>query len=213
MKKIIVSIAIMIAAVAANAQSDKFASGMKKFMTVLDSAKTGEDFQNVANSFERIANAEKTQWLPYYYAAYSLVMKCYQEKDLKNIDPLMDKADAMLASAEALSQNNSEITTMQAMATQCRMLVDWSRGMTLGPKCGQMIGKAMQQKPAENPRSYMFAAQSTYNTPEAFGGSKAKGIELMKKSIAAYATFKPESELHPNWGKAYCENTLQEWNK
>lgn len=213
MKKLLLSIAIMVTAFVANAQSDKFTGGMKKFIAQVDSAKTGEDYQNAANSFERIANAEKTQWLPYYYAAYSLVMKAYQEEDKKNIDPMMDKADALLASAEALSQNNSEITTMQAMTTQCRMLVDWSRGMTLGPKCGQLIGKAMQQMPAQNPRAYMFSANSIYNTPEAFGGSKTKGKELMKKAVDLFETFKPESEIHPNWGKVYCQTTLLEWSK
>jgi uncharacterized protein Smg (DUF494 family) len=213
MKKFILSIAIIAAAFAANAQSDKFTTGMKKFIAQLDTAKTGEDYQNAANSFERIANAEKTQWLPFYYAAYSLVMKAYQEKDTKNIDPMMDQADAFLTSAEALSQNNSEITTMQAMTTQCRMMVDWSRAMTLSPKCGQLIGKAMQQMPAQNPRAYMFSANTAYNTPEAFGGSKSKGKELMKKAVDSYETFKPESEIHPSWGKSYCEKTLQEWSK
>ncbi len=213
MKKFILSIATIVASFAANAQSDKFVSGMKKNIAQLDTAKTGEDYQNVSNSFERIANAEKTQWLPFYYAAYSLVMKAYQEKDIKNIDPMMDKADAFLASAEALSQNNSEISTIQAMATQCRMLVDWSRGMTLAPKAGQIIGKAMQQMPAQNPRAYIYAAQSAYNTPEAFGGSKTKGKELMQKAKDAFATFKPETELHPNWGKDNCEKTLLEWSK
>ncbi|MES2777433.1 MAG: hypothetical protein V4722_24855 [Bacteroidota bacterium] len=213
MKKVILCIAIITAGFAANAQSQKFAGAMKKFLTALDSAKTGEDLQNIANDFERVANAEKTQWLPYYYSAYCLVMKSYQEKDKKNIDPLMDKADALLASAEALMPANSEITTMQAMATQCRMMVDWSRGMTLGPKCAQLIGKAQQQMPAENPRAYMFASQTAYNTPEAFGGSKEKGIQLMKKALAAYTTFKPESEMHPNWGKEYVEKTLIEWSK
>ena len=160
MKKIVLSIAIMATAFTVSAQSEKYIGAMKKFLTALDSAKTGEDLQNASNNFERIANAEKTQWLPYYYAAYSLVMKCYQEKDTKNIDPLADKADAFLASAEALSQGNSEITTLKAMATQCRMMVDWSRGMTLGPKCTQLIMQAEAQAPKQNPRVYMFEAQT-----------------------------------------------------
>jgi len=213
MKHLLLSIALLVAAVATNAQSEKFTGGMKKFMILLDSAKTSQDYQDVSNSFERIANAEKTEWLPYYYAAYSLVMKGYGEEDTKEIDPMMDKADALLASAEALSQNNSEITTLQTMATQCRMNVDWSRGMTLGPKCAQMIGKAQQQMPAPNPRAFMFEAQTAYNTPEAFGGSKSKGKQLMQKAIEAFAAFKPESELHPNWGQRNAIKTLEDWGK
>ena len=213
MKKTILSIAIIVAGFAVKAQSEKYTGVMKKLIAVLDSAKTGEDFQNVSNNFERIANAEKTQWLPYYYAAYSLVMKTYQEKDKKNIDPLMDKADALLSRAEQLLKDNSEITTMQAMATQCRMMVDWTRGMTLGPQCSKMIKLAETQTPKDNPRTIMFEAQTAYHTPEAFGGSKSKAKELMKKAIDLFIAFKPESEIYPNWGKKYAEKTLEEWSK
>ncbi len=213
MKKIVLAATICFAIInGITAQSAKFEPGMKKTLTELDSAKTQDDLQNVSNSFERIATAEKDQWLPYYYAAYAQVMKTYMEKDVAKIDPMMDKADLLLANAESLSQNNSEITTLKAMATQCRMMVDWSRGMTLGPKCTALIKEAEKQNP-NNPRAYMFEANSVYNTPSQFGGSKDKGKDLMKKTIGLFSTFKPEGTLDPNWGKAYAENTLAEWNK
>lgn len=215
MKRItlLLSIFISCASMCSIAQNGKYVTTMKGLITQLDTTHKKEDFQAAVNNFERIANAEKTQWLPYYYAAYALVMQVYSGVDKNDIDALMDKADALLTTAESLSKDNSEITTMQAMATQCRMIVDWSRGMTLGPKCGQIIAKAEKQLPADNPRVYMFQAQSLYNTPEAFGGSKTKAKELMKKSLDAYNSFKPESELHPNWGKEYVEKTLTVWNK
>lgn len=210
-KTICIILTILFITNTVKSQSEKYTGAMKQFLTVLDSAKTGEDFQNVSNNFERIANAEKTQWLPYYYAAYSLVMKCYQEKDKKNIDPLMDKADTLLLRAESLSKDNSEITTLKAMATQCRMMVDWSRGRTLGPLTGQIIKLAETQLPKDNPRTIMFEAQSAYYTPEMFGGSKPKGKELMQKAIDLFTSFKPETELHPSWGKAHAEKTLENW--
>jgi hypothetical protein len=212
MKKILVIIAV-VASFTANAQSDKYVAGMTKFLTQLDSAKTGDDYSAAANNFERIANAEKTQWLPFYYAAHALVIKAYQEKDVKNIDPLADRADAFLASAEALSPNNSEITTLKAMATQVRMNVDWSRGMTLGPKCTQMIMQALAQAPKDNPRAVMFQANMLYGTPEPFGGSKAKGIELMKKAVALFASFVQENKMMPNWGLENAKENLASWTK
>jgi hypothetical protein len=36
---------------------------------------------NLANNFERIATAEKNQWLPYYYAAFCQVNLGFIEKD------------------------------------------------------------------------------------------------------------------------------------
>lgn len=213
MKKIALAATICLAIInSSTAQSEKFEPAMKKIFIELDSAKTGDDLQNVSNSFERIATAEKDQWLPYYYAAYAQVMKTYMEKDVSKIDPTIDKADMLLANAESLSQHNSEISTLKAMATQCRMRVDWSRGMTLGPKCVALIKDAEKQDP-NNPRAWMFDAQSVYNTPSQFGGSKDKGKELLKKSIELYGSFKPASPLAPNWGKEHAENTMAQWSK
>src|SRR5271167_2220270 len=53
-------------------QSDKYIAAMKKNLDLFDSAKTTADFQVVSNTFERIGDAEKTQWLPYYYAGLAL---------------------------------------------------------------------------------------------------------------------------------------------
>ena len=155
-------------------------------MVDLDSAKTAEQYQEVSNGFERIATAEKDQWLPYYYAAYSLIMKGYGDKNPSNMDASADKADMLLSNAEALAADNSEISTLKAMSAQLHMLVDpQSRYATFGAKSGQYIKMAEKQN-AANPRVYMFEAQTAYNTPPAFGGSKEKAIELMKKAITLY---------------------------
>ena len=71
MKTIIAAIALL-AAVSVNAQSDKYADAMKKNLSMFDSAKTTLDYQNLSSAFERIGDAEKTQWLPYYYAGLAL---------------------------------------------------------------------------------------------------------------------------------------------
>lgn len=198
----------------ASAQSPKYAEAMKKTMTVLDSAmKTfnTDELQNAANGFERIAGAEKEQWLPYYYAAYTLVMKAFGTKDKSAIDAIADKADQNIALAESLSPNNSEITTVKAMIIQARLSVDGSRGMTLGPKSSALLQQATQQQPANNPRAFLQLSQNVYYTPAAFGGGKDAGLALLKKSIDAFGTFKPASELDPSWGKEFAEGLWQQW--
>ncbi len=193
------------------AQSTRYTEAMQRNISALDSAFTKESLLTAANNFERIGNAEKTEWLPFYYAGYSLAMYCYMEKDVSKIDALCDRADDNLGRAAAMQPDNSEITTVQAMVVTARMQVDMSRGMTLGPKSSGMLQAAMAQKPLGNPRTMMNLAQNLYYTPEAFGGSKAKAIEWMEKSVSAYTTFKPESPLHPNWGKEYVQQTLSQW--
>jgi hypothetical protein len=97
------------------------------------------------------------------------------------------------------------------MVLTARMQADMSRGMTLGPKSAGLFQQALAQQPTDNPRAMMNIAQSLFYTPEGFGGSKKKAIEMMEKALASYDTFKPESPLHPSWGRAYVERTLGEW--
>jgi hypothetical protein len=194
-------------------QSEKYTEFMKKNIAALYTAGTNEDFQNAANNFERIAVAEKEQWQPYYFAGYALVMKSFITKDKSQVDGICDKADELISMAESLSNNNSEITTLKAMVLQSRLSVDQSRGMTMGPKSSKLLQQALTEQPANNPRAYTQLAQTLYYTPTAFGGGKDAGITMLKKALAAYDTFKPSSELDPNWGKEYAGELLSQWSK
>jgi hypothetical protein len=193
------------------AQSARYTDAMKTNIVQLESAQDKGAYQSVANSFERIGNAEKTEWLPFYYAAYALVMQSYAEQDISLLDGILDKADEMVSKAASFKPDHSEITTIQAMIMQGRMRVDMNRSMTLGPKSSEMLQKAMQQQPLGSPRVTMNLAQNMYYTPEAFGGSKARGLELMKKALAQYDTFVPASPLEPNWGKEYVASMVKTW--
>ena len=212
MKKSIIIFACAIGIVSVKAQSAKYTEFMKKNIAMLDSVKTADDLQNSANNFDRIANAEKTQWQPYYYEGYALVMKSFMTKDPKAIDANCDKADEMLTMAESLSNNNSEINTLKGMVLQARMQADQSRGMTMGPKSTQILMKAMQED-TTNPRAKIMLAQNMFYTPAAFGGSKEKATGLLKKAVANYDTFKPATELDPTWGKEYAVGLLAQWSK
>jgi hypothetical protein len=213
MKTRILLIAMLACSVQIFAQQEKYLAFMKQNMTQLDTARTAAQFQQSANNFERIANAEKSEWQPAYYCAYALVMKAYYGAERKEIDGLMDKADAMLAMAESISPGNSEISTLKSMVLTARMQVDDSRGMTLGPKATEILQVALKQQPANNPRAMVQMAQMKFYTPAAFGGGKDAGIEMLKKGIAAYDSFKPASDLDPNWGKQYAIRLLEDWSK
>jgi hypothetical protein len=99
------------------------------------------------------------------------------------------------------------------MLLESRISVDQSRGMTLGPRTSTLLQKAMNEEPANNPRALTQMAQMTYFMPAAFGGGKEPGLIYLKKAVEAYNTFKPTTELDPNWGKGYAEQLLAEWSK
>ena len=206
MKKLFLLVLVATIATGVNAQSPKYISAMKPLVAAIDSSFNYDQLLATANSFQRIADAEKTQWLPYYYAAYSTVAAAYTlttggSGDAAKTDPLADKAETLLNQAEALSKDNSEIWCVRKQIASLRLLADpMNRYMTYGPKATEALEKAKQLNP-ENPRVYLLEAQDKFYTPEQFGGSKTEAKSLLEKSASKFETWKPESEIHPRWGR------------
>lgn len=189
-------------------QSEKFTGAMKKNIAALDSALSKNEIASltdIAASFERIGDAEKTQWLPFYYAAYCRITLAFVKNEVAENDIVADKVDELIGKASALEKNNSEISLLKAMNASLRMLVNpMQRWMEYGQKSQQYSQDAMTQDPA-NPRPYWFNGVSLKNTPAEFGGGCGAAKPLLDKALELYAGFKPASELHPNWGKQVCE--------
>jgi hypothetical protein len=205
MKKLFL-ISFVLTAIFANAQSDRYVDAMKKNLTLMDSAKTTPDFINVANAFERIGDAEKTQWLPYYYAGLALTRIGWMDQKLDK-DANAEKIKALCAKAEAI-QNNSEICTIRNMAATQQMMVDpQTRWQTYGMEASAALQTGMKLDP-NNPRLYYLQGMSLFNTPEQYGGGKDKAKPVFAKSVEL---FKKEEQkpLYPNWGKEQAEQMLE----
>ncbi|MBC8047874.1 MAG: hypothetical protein H7Y00_13835, partial [Fimbriimonadaceae bacterium] len=173
--KIIITVFIAITSMTVFAQSAKFNDAMTKAITEMDSAKTAEQFLAVANKFERIALAEKNQWLPYYYSALSRTTATFISQNTSEIDAILDVAQKHINVADSLMPNNSEIVLMKGMILGGRIMVDpMSRGMQFGMQSSMLTSQAMTLDP-NNPRSYLMMGQSLFYTPEQFGGGKEKG--------------------------------------
>ncbi len=193
-------------------QSKKYKELMKKNITLLDSAKKETDYFGTAAAFEKLSTVEKKDWLPNYYAGMSYVMIAF-EKEGEEIDTWCDKADRCIAKADSLSKNNSEIFVLKAMAATSRIMVNpMARGMQYGKEAYDCSQKAMEIDP-NNPRAYANKGQGTFYTPEAFGGGAAKAKPHLEKAVERYKTFKPASEIHPNWGKRMSEDLLKKCNE
>jgi hypothetical protein len=204
MKQFIFSFILFIA-VAANAQSDKYTDAMKKNIALLDSAKTTADFDNVTNAFERVGDAEKTQWLPYYYAALAQTRIGWIDKKA-DADKLAEKTKAIVAKAEAI-ENNAELCTIDNMIATQQMLVDpQTRWQTYGMQASAALKKAKEFDP-NNPRIYYLEGMSIFGTPEQFGGGKEKAKPVFQKSVDLYKTFQVKP-LYPDWGKEQAQTML-----
>lgn len=183
-------------------QSEKYVNNMKKNIALLDSNFSVE----TANSFVRIGDMEKTQWLPYYYAAYCYVMQGYTEKDNSKKDALADKANTLIDKAvEILGKENSETKVIRSMIASVHLTVDPpGRYATYGAAASTYSAEAIALD-STNPRPVLLDAQMKLYTPEMFGGGKNTAKPLFEKAQQLFAQFKPESEISPNWG----ERTLQ----
>jgi len=211
MKKTIFILTTILAANISFAQMpDKFVKAMESKVAEIDTTHTAQGFTDLANAFERIADAEKNQWLAYYYAAYcnasagSLIGTGGDMMTSKadKTDPYADKADKQISKAEELMKNNSEIYVVKKMIATLRLLGDpMNRYMTYGPEAQAMLDEAKKLNP-ENPRVYILEAQDKYFTPEQFGGSKEEAKVLFEIAQKLFETFKPETSIHPNWGKS-----------
>jgi hypothetical protein len=169
-------------------------------------AKTVADMQEVSGYFERIADAEKTQWLPYYYSGQSLYITGWMDAKADK-DKIGEKCNELLNKAEALDKN-AELYCLHNEIDILRMTVDpQTRWQTYGAAASKALADA-KKIDASNPRIYYLDGVNTMNTPEAFGGGKAKAKSLFEKSIELFKTFKPASSLHPNWGQTEAEKML-----
>lgn len=218
MKKLLFILAIVLTANFSFAQtSDKFVKAMESKIALLESTEGTDAWKDLGNSFERIGDAEKTQWLPYYYAAFCHVVAAYsfwtgQPSNLADkIDPEADKADELLNKAISLSKESSETWVIKKMIASVRMLGDvMSRYMTYGPQATEALNKAKEMDP-NNPRVYLLEGEDKFQTPEQYGGSKTEAKVLFDKSKSLYESFKPESSIHPNWGLSRLNYYLSQY--
>lgn len=209
MKKYFLFAACMSVLFTSFSQNDRYMKAMQDKVAALDTTRTSENSQVLSAAFERIADAEKVKWLPYYYAALTQVNAGYfMNTDVMaggmatTFDPIADKAESLLNKAEALSENNSEIYVVKKMIASLRMIADpMSRYMQYAPIAQEALATAKKLNP-ENPRVYLLEAQDKFYTPEQYGGSKSDALELFQTSLKKYDSFQPASSIDPHWGKA-----------
>jgi hypothetical protein len=212
MKKLLVTGMIMCFVTAIFAQSDKYVNAMKTNIASLDSMMMKGNGAELANNFDRIGDAEKTQWLPYYYASYCTIMSAYRETDNSKKDPLADKSKTFLDKAVViLGKENSETYVIRAMIATTHMTVDpQSRYMTYGTEINEDLQKSISLD-STNPRPILVQAENTFYTPAEFGGGKDVAKPMLNKASVMFDSFKPETEISPNWGKGAVEYFLSQY--
>ncbi len=202
MKKVLSLIAVFGIVITIHAQNEKMVKAMTPIVSGLDTIGTAAGWATVGNQFQRIADAEKTEWLPFYYAALSNVMSGLMmgPNQAEKTDPLADKAEILISKAEELQPGNDEVYLVKKMISTLKIQADpMTRWQTYGPLAAEALAKAKTIN-ANNPRAALLEGQDKLYTPAEFGGSKAEAKVLFESSIQKFGEAKPASPIHPQWG-------------
>ena len=208
MKKLLV-IASLFMVTMVSAQG-KFEAGMGKGLGMLKEAKTAAALIETSAFFERVADAEKTQWLPYYYAALSLYQSAWA--DSKADKDKVGEACKVLISKGMAIEKTADLYCLEQQVAVLQMMVDpMTRWQTYGAAAKVALESA-KNVDATNPRIYYLDGMTLMNTPEAFGGGKTVAKPLFAKSVELFTTYKPATPFHPNWGAEEAAKQLAACN-
>ena len=207
MKTIKIITLFMLMYVGLSAQNEKFT---KVMLTNLEKAKTAKEvaeFQDLANSFERIAMAEKSEWTAWYYASYYNFLAGVTETENDKKMQFIEKARKMIDEGLKVKKDETELMVIKVLSYYIEMSIDQMKAMELMPLASGLLEQAKAINP-ENPRIYLTQAQAVFNTPPAFGGGKEKALPIILLAKEKFDAFIPENQLVPNWGKENCEEIL-----
>ncbi len=187
------------------ANDGKYLEVMSKNIEAVYKGQTSEELQHAVNALDRVADAEKTKWEPYYYSAYGNVMMANREQDAIKKDGYLDLALVAVEKAKAINENESEIIAMEGFIQMIRLTVDpATRGQQYSIMAMQTFGKAISLNP-ENPRALSLLAQMQFGTARFFNSPPTEACGTVAKAVEKFETFKSENPLAPVWGKGMTE--------
>ncbi len=173
---------------------------MVKQQNIFKMAHSVEDFQNLANTYERIANAETDKWHPLYYAALCYLNMSFITKDMDRVDTYLDQAQPFIDKALEIYPDESELHVLQGMLYQARIKVDpVGRGLKYSMLATEELNKAKDYNP-DNPRAYYLLGMNILHTPESYGGGAEAACPFFKKADELFRTYVPDNVLSPTWG-------------
>ncbi len=210
MKKIILSLGVVLVSLVSMAQKPEYYQIMGETLGQFSTVRNVADMQALGNKFEMIANAEKPEWLPLYYHAQCYILMSFMEQDdAKKKDSYLDVAEKSVNRLLEMAPAEAEVFVLQAFLLTGRLVVNpMERGMEFSPLVGQAYGKALALEPA-NPRAKMLKIQMDMGSAPFMGTDPKSFCPQARELLANWDDYKLKSPLHPNWGKDQVEEIVQ----
>ena len=209
MKTLPILILTILFSLGLNAQSP-YEKGMEKAFDLWNQDKLTE----ASNLFERIAKVENDNWLPAFYAGYTLVLSAFEVKDETTLKLQLDKATDLLNQASNISQNNPEIMIAKALINTAYINFDGQKyGMTLSAKNASIYEKALKIAP-ENPRVILAKAEWDMGSARFFNQSVEPYCKDVSRALEIFENEQKSSvKFYPNWGKQKAKQILAQCEK
>ena len=196
MVRLVTILAVLVSSVIFGQEGNKFEQGMGKAFGIWKEGKSTE----ASLLFERIASAEKAQWLPDYYVALINCTDAFNPANREKANALLEKAQSSLDNAKTKSDTNSEICVLQALIYTAILVQDpMTNSMKYSPLVMQEYQKALVLNP-NNPRAVFGQADFQLSGAKWTGVATKPLCAEINRSLELFANFKPESPFHPKWG-------------
>lgn len=187
-----------------------FKKAMASNISALNAAKDLTEFDPIANKFIRIGEAEKEQWLPYYYASLAYVWKGFRIKEMAEKDENLTEALKYIDKAKSLEENNAEVIALEGFIYMMQISIDpGTRGQSITPKAFGKFNQALAIQ-ADNPRALLFKGQMQYGMSQFFGSGTEEACAMILKSVEFFEKDDKVDSILPSWGLSsanqYIEN-------
>lgn len=204
MLKLITTLALFFATVVSGQTS--FEKDMSKAVHFWNEGKSSE----ALIALDRITMNEKENWLPYYYIALIHTVDAYENSgDKIKMKTSLEQAQKAQDKANALALENPEVLVVQAMIHTAWIVYDpMANGQKLSGDVMYILNKAYKFAP-ENPRVVFQKASFEIGMAQYFGQDTKPMCAQIEKAIELFATFKPETALHPSWGLDRAKGELK----
>ena len=178
-----------------------YEKGMTQAFELWQEKKTDD----AANLFERIARAEKENWIPFYYAAQVHITASFNSKDAKEIESRLTKAQDLVNEAKTFSDTNAEVLILEAMLNTAYVVYNPSvYGMTHSPKVDKLYLQAKQLEP-ENPRAILYHAEWQMGAAKFWGKDPKAFCPEVEKAILYFEKESSDVPFYPQWGMNQIE--------
>lgn len=199
---------MLIASIAMGA-NDQYEKKMGETLGEFSSCKNAEDYQNLANKFRIISQAETTEWLPLYYEAQCYIMISFVgELSPEAKDSYLDKASSLIEKMNELAPEEAEIQVLEAFCLTGSLVVDPpQRAMNTSPLIYSAIAKALAMEP-NNPRALLLRISNEMGTADYFGEDISSLCEQATQLLEDWDDYALKSPIHPNWGRSEIEGIV-----